>query len=1485
MESHEFTRNLAVIIGINQYSNGIATLQTAVNDAIALAETLKQDHGYEVKLLLDQEATLDDVTRLLKEKLPIEISSNDRVLFYFAGHGIAIDSDDGPGGYLIPQNARQDIRETYLPMQVLHDSLTALPCRHLLTILDCCFSGAFRWSSLRNISSRPEIIYQERYDRFIQSPAWQVLTSTGYDQTALDILTDNRVPSNKRQQHSPFAEALLDALQGEADIFPSLQNDDLSGDGVITATELYLYLRDRVELTTEVHNRHQTPGLWPLKKHDRGEYIFLVPGHQLNLPPAPELNPDNNPYRGLQAFEEEHAHLFFGRQQQVKRLEAFVLEHPLTIVLGASGTGKSSVVKAGLIPKLRASISEDWQILPPIRPGNSPLKSLARAVLDLNNEVKTITTEIEVLSETLAQCPKKLVDIVVNWGKQHPYKRLLLVIDQFEELITLCQSSQEREKFLTLIRLALTIERSLGRVVITLRNDFEPQFLSSPLKSTWMKSRFLMPPMTQDELRQAIEGPAQERVLYFEPPRLVDQLINEVVQMPGALPLLSFTLSELYLRYLQRYDDNRALTQADYETIGGVAGALTQRAAQEYAYLLQQSSAYEQTMPNVMLRMVTIEGGELVRRRVSRSDLVYEESEENDRVAAVIQRLTAARLIVEGQESDGEPYIEPAHDALIQGWQKLHVWAKQSQSDIEKSAFLLWRQRLQARRSEWQNNKNDISSLLRGSVLEEAKDWIRQPNTDINQAEHNFINRSLVLANKEQKRFYQVIGLIISILAIGLVSALFLWLRSENARYAEKIATVEALNSASRNQFLSHDQRGALVSSVKSSQHILQLQSKSSIEQNYKERSISQKFKGETVSQLQDVLFRMQEQNRIKPENPSISISFSPDGQTFVTGNNDGTITLWNSNGTLRKNISGHETRANYVKFSPDGKVIVSGHEDGVIKFWETTNGSLLHTLESHKEAVLSLDFSSDGRMLASASIDNTIKLWNTNDYSLISTLQGHQSYVYSVHFSPGDQILASASFDNTIKLWNTNDYTAIKTLEGHEDWVTAVRFSPDGQTLASASADKTIKLWDVRNYVSFDTLLGHRAGVWDISFSPDSKTLASASWDNTINVWKVNGADGLKSSLANTLGHSDGAFRVEFSPDNKMLISVSSDETIRLWKSHDSDFMTLIGHDAGVYSADFSPDTKLVASASRDKTVKLWETGSGSVVNTLTGHTADVAHVKFSPDGRILASASADKTIRLWKSTDGELIKVLKNHEGDVNSLRFSSDGQILASVSDDKTISLWNVIDGTLIKTISGHKDPILSVDLSPNGDYLVSASRDKTVKLWNTSDGALINTIEENGEVHGVSFSPDGKTVASSSDDGTIKLWRTTDGSLLNTLTGHTEITYGVNFSPDGRLIASSSVDGTIRLWRTRDGALVDILSGHLGEVFSVQFSQDGKKLVSASADATVKLWQVPDENFENKDLQLKGLLEEACNKLEQFTLDGNEALKETDLVDCH
>ncbi|KAB8316012.1 caspase [Tolypothrix campylonemoides VB511288] len=758
MAKNGFERNLAFIIGINNYSNGISPLKTAVNDAKKLVEVLREKYKYQVWVCLDEVATLTNLNQLLERTLPEQVSENDRLLFYFAGHGVALNGDDGPAGYLIPQDAKGGDTDSYLPMTKLHDALNKLPCRHFLGILDCCFAGAFRWSSTRDLLTAPEVIHKERYDRFIADAAWQIITSSASDQKAFD----NFNLDTQRGQvgnHSPFAAALLEALEGAADAYPPAKDGKPAGDGVITATELYLHLRDRVEISTEKYRLRQTPGIWCLNKHDKGEYIFLTPGHELNLPPAPPLDESQNPYRGLKSFDEEHSELFFGRTELVEKLQAFVKIHPLTVVLGASGSGKSSVVKAGLIPKLKKETKETsnkWCILSPIRPGETPFRALNNALVDaqlpkveLQNQQKTLTESIAV------------------WAKNNPNSKLLIFIDQSEEIITLCHSENERKEFFQQILTAINAHRDKLRVVLSLRSDFEPQVRdaglkfvptvlqlgNTALKNRWQSGRFIVPAMTRGELRQAIEKPAEARVMYFQPHELVEQLIDEVDNMPGALPLLSFALRELYLKYLKRQRDaesrgitiDRAITQKDYQDLGGVIQSLTQRADEEYEALVKENPAYAQIIRYVMLRMVALGGGELARRQVPLSELEYP-PEKDGLVKQVIERFTNARLLVKGEDAEGNFYVEPAHDALVRSWGRLLNWVKEEKNlRLQRRltpAALEWKSQQQARFL-W--NADPYLDVLQKEVLNS------QNNNWLNQLETEFVQQSIRQKQKDTR--------------------------------------------------------------------------------------------------------------------------------------------------------------------------------------------------------------------------------------------------------------------------------------------------------------------------------------------------------------------------------------------------------------------------------------------------------------------------------------------------------------------------------------------------------------------------------------------------------------------------------------------------------------------------------------------------------------------------------------------------------------
>ncbi|KYC42703.1 hypothetical protein WA1_15290 [Scytonema hofmannii PCC 7110] len=770
--NYDFERNLAVVIGINEYSNGIPPLTTPVADAEKLANVLQQTYKYQVKILLNSQATLSELNALLADfknkKFPVgnttvEVKESDCILFYFAGHGIVptdgLEDDSLYRGYLIPTDAKTETllqtQDLLLPMQDLHDALIELPCRHMLVILDGCFTGAFRSSSYRNAMPARKV-YKERYDRFIRARAWQVITSAAYDQKALDFLGFfGKRESDLTQEHSPFASALFEALEGHADT--TLKR----GDGIITATEIYSYVRDKVEQITDDRNAHQTPSLFPLQKHDKGEFIFLLPHFDReNLEDAPALKPGNNPYRGLKSYEEQHSSLFFGRNELINQLYTHISErrNQLTVVLGVSGSGKSSLVKAGLIPCLRTHHEQEFYILPTIRPTRSPFGALAEAVLRnaYTTEAENYTTEAEkqkkisFLKEKLKEAPSQFINLIEQYNQVRANTKFLLVVDQFEELLTMCLTQKTRESFLNFLTQALEADPRLY-IVLTLRSDFESRFTDSPLKSYWDTARFQVKAMKSHELRQAIERPAIEKMLDFEPPTLVDRLIDDVGQMPGTLSLLSFTLSELYIKCVAQ--ERRTLTQEDYDALGGVIGSLRQRATEECDKF---DSAHQATLRRVMLRMVAIEDGQLARRRVPLWELKYPTEAENQRVEKILDHFERVRLIVRGKDIGGEPYVEPVHDALVREWDKLEKWQRQEYEN------LMLQQRLTFAARDWDKHHRDNGylwvndpRLSRLEKLLESKDgdWLNQLEIEFVQSSIHRKKNELEKDKKQRQKF------------------------------------------------------------------------------------------------------------------------------------------------------------------------------------------------------------------------------------------------------------------------------------------------------------------------------------------------------------------------------------------------------------------------------------------------------------------------------------------------------------------------------------------------------------------------------------------------------------------------------------------------------------------------------------------------------------------------------------------------------------
>ncbi|MEL7223846.1 MAG: hypothetical protein AAGL17_03035, partial [Cyanobacteria bacterium J06576_12] len=980
-----------------------------------------------------------------------------------------------------------------------------------------------------------------------------MITSAAHDQTASDGF-QLQAHRGKKGTHSPFATALIDALSGSADAYPAAEPGKPAGDGVITATELYLYLRDHVELNTKDHALRQTPGIFLLGKHDKGEYIFLPPGHQLNLPSAPPLDVSSNPYRGLESFDEKYQHLFFGRTALTQELVEFVTTHSLTVVLGASGSGKSSLVKAGLLPQVREC--EGWHLLPSFRPGESPFQSLNHVLESLKLLEKNENETTHSIAWSSTSHSQQKLDNLAKWFEEHPQAHLLVVIDQFEELITLCRNKEERQQFLNVLAKSIDSYPSQLHVVLTLRSDFESQFRSTTLEERWQVSRFIVSAMNREELREAIEEPASARVMYFSPHKLVDQLIDEVINMPGALSLLSFAMSELYLNYLKRQDDaiqqgetlDRSLTQSDYEEIGGVTRALTQRAEQEYKALVQENPNYDRTIRNVMLRMISVEG-ELARRRVSLSELEYP-GPENIHVKTVIERFEKARLLTPGTTIDGQPYQEPAHDALTRGWERLLAWKQEYIKEI------LLQRELTSDGNQWNasnRSRRDVGLLwiedprlptalqlscgkaYRNTWIDlfrwrfNYKRWQSSSHDNwFNCSEADFVWQSF---KQRFKRFGRTAIATTSVICVLLGTTLYALQRAAVAQLREQ--STRSLNWISTANAV----EGLLLA----------------IDTVERSRSISS-LEMTAQSSLLRAVQVVKESNRRRDHEDEVSaVAYSPDGKRIVSASADNTLRLWDAQTghPIGSPLKGHNQEIWSVAYSSDGMRVVSGSADNTLRLWDALSGQPIgQVLQGHSGDIRAIAFSPDSKRIVSGSTDKTLRLWDAQTGQPIGqTFQGHSAEVWSVAFSPDGERIASGSADETIMLWDAQTGQPIgQPLQGHEDDVSSVAFSADGKYIVSGSGDNTVRLWDAQTgQPEGQPLRGHTVVVSAVGFSPDSKYIVSGSWDRTLRLWDVRTKQAIGQPLQ---GHGASVIAVVFSPDGKQIASGSADSTLRLWKA-----------------------------------------------------------------------------------------------------------------------------------------------------------------------------------------------------------------------------------------------------------------------------------------------------------------------------------------------
>jgi WD40 repeat protein len=1149
------------------------------------------------------------------------------------------------------------------------------------------------------------------------------------------------------------------------------------------------------------------------------------------------LEPEN-PYKGLRAFEEADARDFFGREALVQRLVERIADpagpNRFLAVVGPSGSGKSSVVKAGLIPALRRGTlpgSHRW-FFAKMAPGAHPFEELTAALLGVTfGESAGLLSQLQTDERGLFEVARQILP--------DDETDLVLVIDQFEELFTLVDDEAERNRFLAGLSVATTQPDSRLRVIVTLRADFyDRPLLYSGFAQLMRECTEVVLPLSPGELQKAIVRPAERAGLTLEP-GLVTEIVADVVAQAGALPLLQYALTELYERR-----EDRQLTLAAYRASGGVLGALARRAEELYSGM---DAPHQETARQLFLRLVSLrDSAEDARRRVRWAELISISQENKKIMQEVMDAFGKYRLLTFDRDPQTrEPTVEVAHEALIRQWDRLRGWLADS-----REALLIQR-RLSAATADWIDAGRNPSFLATGARLVQFETLTAAHTVALTGDETAYLRESTALRRRAARRLRLVVAVLAVLTLASIVLAVFARDRQRRAETAQSVAVAER-DRADVEAQISRSRELAATSLSRLDQIdlalLLSLEALDTADTFEARNSLLTVLQSEPY--LAAFLHGHSDQVR--------TVAFSPDGKWLASGSRDGTVILWDivarRSAGLSLNVQGG--RVNSVAFSPDGRLLASGSDSGAVELWDVQTGQRLdQSPEGHADAVWSVAFSPDGRLLASGSEDSTIRLWEVETGQPVGQpLQGHTDSVYSVAFSPDGRVLASGGADNTVRLWEVETGQPVgQPLQGHTDWVWSVAFSPDGKLVASGSADNMLRLWDAQTGQPVgDPLAGHTNWVRSVAFSPDGQTLVSASVDGTVRIWDV--ATGLPTGLV-LAGQTGEVWSVAYHPDGHTLATAGTSSKVALWDLQAPYPLReqLQGHREAVLSVAFSPDGRLLASGGGspsaggvDNAVRLWDRQTGDAVAVLTGHQDSVSGLAFSPDGRLLASSSYDGTLIVWDVESRQpAYAALRGHTSPVLCVAFRPDGKLVASGSDDGAIIFWDVGAGRVVgDPLLTAADSVMSLAFSPDGRTLASGQRDATLRLWDVATQQSLGDPlgGHTDAVTSVVFSPDGQTLASGSRDGTVILWDVaTRQPIRPPLTGHSNWVLSVAFSPDARWLISASRDSALIVRDVETGRPVGLpFAGHLDWVTSVAVSPDGQTAASGSWDRTVGIW---------------------------------------------
>lgn len=1075
------------------------------------------------------------------------------------------------------------------------------------------------------------------------------------------------------------------------------------------------------------------------------------------------------PYPGMRPFKEDEQAHFHGRDRERQELlQHLHVGQREILVVGPSGSGKSSLLAAGVLPEVRKGTA-----VRVLRPGPRPRQ--------------------------------RLLETLEPGEDSAPTERFVLFVDQLEELFVQSDPAERRE-FVDVIRRLRGFQGV--SILYSLRADFYGALMSSEL---WPSDRRIcqvdIPPLRGDKLREAIERPARDVDVHFDG-RLVDQLMNDAAEEPGALPLLQDMLLQLWSRRLRSYVPLSAYDELGVADRSGLAVMLARRAD---AALSELSPHQEKLAANLFLRLVSFgEGRPDTRRSRSATDLGAS-GRRGGHAAVILEHLVERRLLTADRRPPGnEVWYDIAHEALISAWPRLREWIEAGRADEQR------RDHLERRAVEWREGR---SGPLDEIELREAEAWLTR------QAAHGVHPSAALSSLLERSRS---------------AAAELARLRDESDRRNREYRRIVALGFLDRGRQLLLQGRPlrALPCFVAAREAGLDSPSLRLLFA----RALHQRG---TVS--------------IPHDGAVTAACFTPDGLRVITASVDRAARMWNAEtGEPVGPALRHEQSVAAAAPSPDGARIATSGHDHAARLWDASDGRPIGSLRGHAGPVTSILWSPDGSRLLTTSQDRTARIWDAARGLLLCPPLEHDGFVIAAAFAPDGRRVATASADRTGRVWDAETGAPITPPLEHLDMVRAVLFHPDGERVLTGSEDRTARLWSARTGELLTVLDGHTRGVRAAAFSPHGSLVVTASEDRTARIW--DGGSGRP--MHRPLEHQSTVRAVSFSADGAWLVTASDDGTCRLWDGHTGDpICAPLEHPGAVTAAAFSPDRSRVVTACRDGAARVWRAATEELPGPRLEHKRFVRAAAFSPDGERVVTVSDDGTACLWRSSDGHRLRRLHDHTGSLLACAFSPDGELVATTGDDRTARLWRVESGRPARGPLRHGGKVTSVRFSPDGARVVTASSDRIARVWDVASGRALVAVEHGREVLGASFDPAGERIVTASDDRTARVWDAASGEPRAAPLEHRGPVWMASFSPDGARVLTASGDGTARLWDARTGARLHALE-HAEAVRIAVFSPDGARVLTASDDKTARVWSAQDGEPLTPPLEHQGALTAAA-----------------------